>query len=153
MNNTLWNDGHHGYAVQLGQGATGLGASGDGTSQCADVHVINNLVGNPFGTMRAPIQAEPAQRTGLELSNNWWWNGPRDDVFDPGYNHEVGVDEPASHLDADPLVAAPEADPPDVHLTAMSGARRAGRALDIVTDDFDGNCRSGAPDLGAYQSP
>src|SRR4029079_2844362 len=84
-NNTLWNTGHHGYAIQLSQGSTGMNAGGDGISHNSGVHVMNNLVGNPDGTMRAPIQAEPLERTGLVLATNWWWNGPRDDVFDPGY--------------------------------------------------------------------
>ena len=152
VNNTLWNTGHRGYAIQLGAGATGMGAGGDGISANHNVHVINNLVGNPFGTMRAPIQAEPAQRDGLELSNNWWWNGPRDDVFDPGYNHDVGVDETHSHLNEDPLVLNAEAETPDVHLAPSSPARAAGRRIDQVSDDFDGACRSGDPDLGAYRA-
>lgn len=146
-NNTLWNTGHHGYAIQLSQGATGMGFAANAVSVCVDVRVVNNLVGNPFGTMRAPIQAEPAHRQGLALLHNLWWNGPRDDVFDPGYNHDVGVDGPGSFVDQDPLVADAEGN--DVHLTASSPARSSGVQLPEVTDDYDGHCRSGTPDLGA----
>ena len=84
---------------------------------------------------------------GLELSHNWWWNGPRDDVFDPGYNHEVGVDEPSSRLNEDPLVVDGEHN--DVTLSATSPLRGAGRFLEIVTDDYAGQCRVDPPDLGA----
>jgi hypothetical protein len=145
-NNTLWNTGHTGYAIPLGPGATGQGA-GDAVSNNVNLRVINNLVGNPDGTMRAPIQAEPAQRAGLSLSHNWWWNGERDDVFDPGYNHEVGVDEPNSHVEVDPQVVGPETN--DVHLLPQSPARGAGVALPEVTDDYEGHCRSSPPNIGA----
>lgn len=151
VNNTLWNTGRRGYAIQLSQGATGMAAPGNGASVNVNVRVMNNLVGNPFGTMRAPIQAEPPHRMGLELSHNWWWNGERDDVFDPGYNHDVGVDEPHSHVDEDPRVVNFEL--PDVHLTPESHARGAGRALAEVTDDFDGRCRTAPPDIGALEGP
>jgi hypothetical protein len=144
--NTLWNTGHTGYAIPLGPGATGMSA-GDPVSNNVNLRVFNNLVGNPYGTMRAPIQAEPAQRTGLSLSHNWWWNGERDDVIDPGYNHEAGVDEPGSHLEVDPLVVGAETG--DVHLQPMSPARGAGVALPEVTDDYEGHCRSNPPNIGA----
>lgn len=149
VNNTLWNTGRRGYAIQLGPGRTGMAAAHE-TSNNERVRVINNLVGNPYGTMRAPIQAEPAQRTGLELSHNWWWNGERDDVFDPGYNNEVGVDEPNSHVNEDPRVVNPETT--DVRLSRESGARGAGRPMEAVTDDFEGNCRTSPPDIGALRA-
>jgi hypothetical protein len=152
VNNTLWNCGRTGYAIQLSIGWTGEQAPRDGTSSNVNVKIYNNLIGNPYGSMRAPIQAEPRHREGLELSNNWWWNGVRDDVWDPGYNHEVGVDEPNSHVNEDPLVVDP--DLPDIHLQANSPARNAGRLMmDKVRWDFDGACRVDAPDLGAYERP
>jgi hypothetical protein len=150
VNNTLWNTGHHGYAIQLSQGATGPGAGGNGVSVNVNVRVMNNLIGNPYGTMRAPIQAEEGQRTELQLSHNWWWNGERDDVFDPGYNHVVGVDEPHSFLDEDPEVVNWEL--PDVRLSAHSRARGAGRDLPNVRGDFEGRCRHSPPDIGALQA-
>lgn len=150
VNNTLWHTGRRGYAIQLSQGATGLRASSE-ISVNMHVRVINNLVGNPWGTLRAPIQAERPHRTGLELSHNWWWNGDRDDVPDPGYNHEIGVDEPNSHLDENPLVIEDERFLP--RLSPQSPARGAGRTLNIVTDDFEGRCRRSPPDIGALNAP
>jgi hypothetical protein len=148
VGNTLWNCGRQGYAIQLGQGATGMDAGGDGTSVCVDIRVIDNLVGNPYGTMRAPIQAEAPHRAGLSLGYNWWWNGPSNDVFDPGYNADVGVTEPHSHSDEDPQVIDP--DQFDLHLEPSSPARGAGEPMMELAEDFDGMCRATPPDIGAY---
>lgn len=153
LGNTLWNCGRRGYAIQLSQGATGPRVASE-VSFNVDIRVMNNLVGNPYGTQRAPIQAEPAQRQGLRLSHNWWWNGERDDVFDPGYNHEVGVDEPNSHLNEDPRVVGgtDASDLRGLYLAPDSPARRAGIALMDLNEDYEGRCRHAPPDIGALQT-
>jgi hypothetical protein len=101
----------------------------------------NLIVGNTTGVLTtAPGLAND------NLSAIWGNNL----VFNNGTNY---LDTPdltgqGGNISVDPLLVNP---PTDLHLQPGSPAHHAGSLLHAPTTDFDGNPRTGLPDIGAYQ--
>ena len=159
-NNTFVNVGNDTYgALYISRGETYVGTNGRlVTPPCVDVKVMNNIFTQPQSASRPMIRiryndddkAESLTGANSQIDYNRYFRTGASPMYENRKNGDLTFAQwkSATKFDAHSTEGDPQLDG-QYHLRAGSPCLKIGLAQSIITTDYDGGTRSGAPDLGA----